>query len=741
MLSLNANWLAAMSKSSPEVRFLATIFVATATGAKMLSGKCTQFDHPQSIIDVTPVGREIDMVTREVRTQTMSIRLVRDSLTEALVTGFGVLGARLILEWGDASLVEADFETLGEYVVQSPIVRPDHIIFPCATADDMLEKEVTGFWFGKHFLEIILDLIEKAGVPAALIDTTSFDPTQYPTTMSHLNTSRATLMSGGSSLSINEPTEARLLVDQLAMLLGGSVAAGDDGILRFAEFDSAASVVANWGDDTYADDIAFSPTVDNLINKFTVTSHPRVTRDGTLIPQSKMVGDIALSLQDDNSIDTNYATIVPGGANVDNVQEHTIDSQWINAFSFLQSSISAGATGDTLTVSGWGAHAFSGGRQPGFPDVAQPASAALSAARPGYFQIEGEILRCDTSTVSTFPVNRITYVEEGSGLDAAAISADIDVVREIDYVVAERGALGTTAKIKAHVGGPGTEIFVYDVTPHEFIADAKVDRHHDGAPTCTLRTNLAEFAVEINDLVTLNVPWMFTRTLDQIDSNTKWEILGKQIDLYGGSPGIRWVLGFATTASPPALSKAFDIRQQAGVVASMTASSLAAEDVGENHVLSGFAVTDGGGLDAVLGSGIASGITGRSAMLADTTFALTAERDAYIYWDLLTASPFLIETALAAGTPDLAQGSILLSKVVTSTGPDDIDSIDNLGPTKALDGIKLVGDSVDTAQLAADAVTNVEVLDDTLGLSNVNLENDWSDAIMVNSSLSLYTRG
>jgi len=745
MRSLSQNWLDAMVVSTPEIRFLAELHVATTTSYKFLSGPCTQIVEPESILDIAPVSRSIDPVTRAVSVQALTIRLARDELTEYIIKTYGVVGGRLELLLGAREMAEVVYENAGVYLVESPRIGNEYISLPCVTSDGKLSfTKVTGYWLGMHPLEIIADIADKAGIPAALIDGTSFDPTQYGASISHFNLSRANVTGMADSLSVSEPTIARVLVDQLAMLLDGSVVADEDGVLQFKRFDSSASTVADLTDDDFSDDLDIEPIYKNMINSVTVSSHP-VTVPGI---QEEMAGELEFTHEDANS-QANYGTIVPSGATIDNVRPYKYESSWINAHASLDTSIASSGTGMTFDIVGFEAHSFCGARWPGFPAGAQPATAAISAARPAYLKIDDEIIRCESATVSSAARRNLALPEPRAGLPKSVVASGIVVVNSVEFTVAARAQFGT-----AMVGHTASSInsitFVYDVTIQQALADAKINRFSNGGPTIKVRVSLQHFALEIGDLVTLTTDRFITLNDDSLTTATKLEVVGRQLDLYGSTPGIWLTLSWATKAGPPAVSDSYGFNQNAtnNIDRQLRDGAMLA-DATQCHISSGFGLTGTGGFGADLDPGVASSITTRNGSSETISFTYTASKDTYMQWDLTTASVDIIETALAAGAPSLLSHQIPLWKVVTDgagvTGTTD------RRVTESFNGENIIDDTIDTTQIAADAVTTTEILDETIqalnvadgtiGIANLDLQQEIGPSVIFNGHLGMFTRG
>jgi hypothetical protein len=180
-LSPSAAWLAAAAKSPNEPRVLLEIYDGSTTW-RCVNTYCGHSDFAaddEALIQFSPLAEEVDPFTRETQIGSMTIE-VADAWIRPIAVNNRIWGQRVTLKLGFYGMAESDYLDIFRGAIDDePRPRPggNSVVLDCADAFTVLAREkVVGYWANKHPLEIAEDIIEKSGVPAALIDYDSLDP-------------------------------------------------------------------------------------------------------------------------------------------------------------------------------------------------------------------------------------------------------------------------------------------------------------------------------------------------------------------------------------------------------------------------------------------------------------------------------------------------------------------------------------------------------------------------------------
>jgi hypothetical protein len=407
-------WKAAVQRSDARIRFLATIEDGTSTW-NALDGSSDTLAYPAYSVGLagppSSVGGELDPLTREVTINEIVVPF-RDAYLRPIVVAGRLKGQALTVKMGAAELGAGDYCYYGSGIIKSCIGdgTGQVITVTCADPFQILEDtDITGVWIDKHPLEILYDgagggVLEKVGIPAALIDTAAFDPTNYTSSISHWN-----MVRGGDfqhwEFTLLDPTSALDIANHLAMLLSGNFLIDNQGRFSFTRFDASASVAATWT----ADDIISCKHVEqrgDIINEVIVGFF---ASGGTFAAnKGNETGMLEWRDQDDDSLG-NYA--YKGGA-TDKLFTKTIKTSWINAYCKLKSSFLGlpDNTDTQMILEGDAVWGMTGMRQAS--GVPQPAESMVTSDRPAYFMLRGQAPKY---TVEIIKVTEMCpYVEDRS---------------------------------------------------------------------------------------------------------------------------------------------------------------------------------------------------------------------------------------------------------------------------------------------------------------------------------------
>ena len=644
-ITLNANWIAAANADGAKPALLMAITNGTSTWKA--GDRETTLGYAPSVLSVSPTTTRLDPVDRKIQISAAVVDVEDDWIRPILVNN-RLRAQKATLSLGWAGLAENDY--IGLHA--GPISR----IIPGAASTtievmDVLwilrQTMITGIWFNIHPLEAIEDiLINKVGLPAAFVDTTSLDPSTH-TELSHWVVARvgwSTIANRGDT-ALREPSAAFDVISELAQMMDGHIRVDEDGKISFARFDATASAAASWG---LNDLLEFKQgdKGDNIINHVAIKFLPEeniaaARKAGTKVFRTK--GYLGVYEQRDTDSQTNYA--YPGMSSFIASKSYELD--WLNSAAFVLFGISS--VGTSLKVGSMSSMRGFIGTRSSYPSASQPADAKISGSRPAYIQIGTEVLKVTAMAFDDLYAYQTNYVDLDGDITPAGfahLSATLTVVR---------AQLGTTAA--AHFKNAQ----VFDITIPLSMASARLDRWGDGATPVECQTTLAEYGVEVGDLVTPTHPRFLDFGLDGLDGTRKFEVIGKKTEHQKGR--IVWSLLDATVDAATTRT-----HPQIPIPPPMITGSLYGNsDLLDSLINSGLEVTHTSGREVQVGSGSTSAIGGAvaSALQSAILATLPASKDTYITSDPVSGSIGFESVANGAAEPDHEDTAVILAKVVT----------------------------------------------------------------------------
>lgn len=700
-LSPSAAWKSACLRAGAELRFLVEI-TDSVYSYKSLSGSVSPnsdlYGTVEAVREVAPVGADLDPLTREMQSQELFVDF-DDAYIRPIIVNNRIKGQKIVVTLGEYELNEADYVSFFAGPIQSFIPQADKVVrlsvLDLFTVLD--QTEITGYWAAVHPLEVLYKgdgtgILERAEIPAAMIDTASFDHTAAGyADIAHWRVSRGPPV-GLRDTAVREPTSALELAREICSLLYGHLVTDETGKITFVRFDSTASAVTHWNDD---DIIAGSFEQDeedeNIINRVVVNFG---LYEGNGLEKTYEANDTASQ--------STYA--FPGAS--DRIFTHSVDYNWINGHPTIRANIDDGTLDDSFEAWGW-CHSFSG------TDAAYPPS----AARPCYLLLdhwdtlidESEIVKATDGSLSTAWGLDINYTDPGDG-SYNTLSYKRGMTYGSGGTPLARGQLNTTAQAHNTV-----ETWVWDVTIPVIYADEILARFRNGCPIITLETLLTEYAVQVGDMVTVTNTQYIGYGKDGLTSE-KFEVIGKEVDIFNSEPKIKWKLASASTS---ALTRTGRADFGDGSTFRDVYVGSGGEDFTRPHVTTGLAVSDGGGFVATVAVGTASTGLYRKSLPTAHNITCSANKDTYISYDPFTGEIGYTETALGAGTPTLPPTDVMLAKVVTDGA--GVSSVTDLRVTTALNGSHLIDATVDSDQIAALAVTTAKIDSNAVTTAKVGL--------------------
>lgn len=712
-LSLNSTFVQAAAMGISEPRFLVELYVDASTSYKFLSGKCTSSSmgsYPESILTLEPVTRTLDWKTREVSTNQVSISFVRDELWNTLLNDYAIKGGYVDVKLGFSEIAEASYEQHAVLLVSSVRETETEIGLVCKTVENkLMGTEIFWQWVSLHPLQCARRILTIAGIPNSRQDLTSLAPSSYTSDISHFVVSRAHtggLFGSGEITATNgltKPTKASDLLSDIGRILGGSFGSDENGDVRFTKFDPSSAVADTWTTDDLFE-VVVEPLYENLVNKVTVNSHPYVMGSGAAY---------AYEFSDEDATSqSDYAIVVPGGTDEDNVQELPLETDWISGVAQLYSDMTSSVpgVGQQFVVQGYSVHGFCGTAwgnishgtwysNSGYGSGSQNSEHQVSSGRPLYVRIGQEIIKC--SAVTFLDDANIHIYDEANSTNRWRY---IRSPHSLSLVVAERG--WGTSSAAAHTGVESSDDpdLVFDVTIQQWVSDLLVTRLKDGGQAIRCCTGLHKYGIEVGDLVSLTLPAARYRAKGRagLSSTTKFEVTEKALDLFASSPCIRWTLVEAAWSGASSHTGSVDVRFQAIGSTTEQYEAAANVDFARPHVYSGLDVASTSTLDVTFNTGIASNGMTSARVKEQITHTVTASKDTYFAVDTKTGSVSAYEVANSAAQPTKAPQEAWMALVVSDGS--GITSTTDIRSKTALSGVKVIDETVGPMKTLAENV-------------------------------------
>ncbi len=690
-LSLNANWLAAFSQSVVQPVFLVTIDLGGGTTFKCQLGYSSVLTYDRPVAGISPVTSKLDPWTRQGSVGSCEIDFLADGWIRQLSVNHRLKGKSITIQLGTLGMAEADFAPYFAGIIDSVKSRDDGSAeMVCADAFAILrDKKIVGFWYNMHPLEAIKNLLQKADVPSGLYDSTSLDPSQTEYAgISHWMVLKAWSYEAGKDEAVRKPTSAFGLIDELAKMVNGSFIGDEQGKLKFQIFDETTAASASWTDADILEGSFRVREIDgNAINQVTVKHYDDPDLQYT---------------RDESGSQSAYA--YPGeSARV--LNEDLDVNAWLEGVAVITTA--PGLVGTTFKVAGGGCAGFCGTRwtTPAFTHLSW---GQLSSSRLGYVlcvrpEEHGgghEIIEVDQLTINSSDTVGAYYPSGFTDPDTGAEITNVTSPVFIEMRIKTRGALGTTALDFSAVNPPS---MVYDITIPVAMTLDRLKRWAYGVPLLELKTAASEYAVQVGDFVDLTTNRFFTYGKDGLDSNTKWEVIGKELRL-DGEASITWTLAYATDTSAPSKTYSHLWRRAREGLISRINHALRKEANFKGHV------TGSGDFTASAGSGltlnIAPGTYSQGGMMTQRvtgteSITLEASKDSYIYKDMATGGTIVKAVTTGAAAPVALETETPVAKVVA--GASSITSVTDQRVLQGVVGTKVEPRTITALQLTPKA--------------------------------------
>lgn len=661
----NANFLAISESGTQTLRHIVEIN-DDATTHKITDGIVDAVTYPVAVATISMEEVRLDPLSRRTSIGGATVLINRDWFAPTVVAT-RMKGKSLVIKLGFQELAEVDFLTVGNFLMEPPVPSvggAQWLQVKCKGIESILQTaQVIGGYRG-HPLEVMEQILIDSGVPTAMYDATTLDPTDAAYSefghyvvsdwrtgrperlddmilTSYQNLGAAGII-GADRGDPQEPEYALAKLLDLASMLPGSLRVSGTGVLEFVVWD-VSTASDHWTTDDYSDFLQTkSGKVINQVVASTVPSmetgeHQAIYRE-----------------QDDDSV-SNYA--YPGES--ERIFSFPIQHNWTSlGWGWLGTDDGTIGIGDTALNFG-----TMGGISGGSTVLPTPASQAawskVSASNPMWMLVEDEIMKCTA----------IVW-ESAANVNLALTGNDQPVIGSMTVTRAQKG---TTATIHPADGGTGIAgRAFYDITTVVDHSTRILDRWNDGAPLVELKTSYSKMGTELADIITIDNDQFLHFGNDGLDSNTKFEVIGKKLL----SSGIKWVLCRGNEAAADRTRTSFfDSLTHGGLshVAQMSAMAPDSQGITLASIRDGFAVTDGGGLSADVARGYAA--AGALSMQSEAdTLTLQASKDHFIYAEVLNRALTIVPVTIAASPTTTTMRGALIAVVTTdATSVTNID--------------------------------------------------------------------
>ena len=508
-LSINSNWLDAFAAEGTKPVYIVEIQVVTGGTTEgvdlfsFITGDRSLFGLPASIARVSPIASRLNVFSREITVGGREITFKNDGVIRQVINDFRLKNKLVKTFIGAQGLARADFVEDARVLVDDIQSSQREISIRCSDAMGLIrDRDLRIDFLNQHPLQAIEKILQRTSVPASLYDATTLDPANYPL-ISHWNTTRSNLPPDSyGDLGIDEPESCQAMINQLLVLMNGTLSPGAQGIYTFKQFDD--SVVTKTLEISDVGNLKQVSTYDMLRNQIGFNFIKTLGEPNFRFSHKR---EDAASITEHGTVSKMYST------------------PWLNGYARTSGGALGEGTG-TLVVDLAGVSGFCGGRH---IDTSTPqlASAKLSATRPAILRIIG------TPALQSGFGNAVTteYVrcEAATLIDYIRLKNGVYIHRSMSFTVTERNI--DNGLFLHDFSSQQSTWNVVDVTiPRQAALDSRVERFSRGVARLRYESDMRDFGVQIGDILILNhkTPIQFGK--DGADSGVKWETVFQEAD-------------------------------------------------------------------------------------------------------------------------------------------------------------------------------------------------------------------
>ena len=512
MLTLSAEWQAEFLKADCEPVFLVRIYTATSnplvfcTGDEIftLSSIYNPFTGASdggetvypSVASVSPLNISVDPFERSISRSTMTITFHDDGAIRQYLQSNRLMHKSIAISLGTTNIAaQANWAPVFRGLIDKISVRDGQIDVQCVDHFQYSQEIYMGNWINKHPLEVIEKILTDQGLPAALIDGDSLDPTESDySDVAHLVSAywnpRLTVTTGpfGGTMDgfkrgpLQESTEN--VCTHLAKGMVGSLYAQEDGKIKFVIFNTSATVRANWTADDISNLVQRDKIVINQID-VTVSGSFADSIDG-VAPKSARVR------LGDSASQSNFA--FPGQSKA--IFSQSTEFRLLDFMGRFDTGPNGGFGQGAQTIRVETPFGISGTRvtgnytSPGPWEDMQASGTNITADRPLYIMVDDEMMKCVSLDMVE---SSVLNVPEWSGTSTTTSYVEKPEFADLTITSANRGQFSTTNA--DHTEETETDGRVLDMTCAIHFAETQLQRFSNGVAVVELSTSLAQYAV------------------------------------------------------------------------------------------------------------------------------------------------------------------------------------------------------------------------------------------------------
>lgn len=587
--------------------------------------------------EVSAISRSIDPVTRKVSSGALVLSVVDDGTIRdwGLLSQF--LGARVRVSFGFAGVPLAHFVPIFTGAVDD--ISTDGFSIDIKLQDllgTLSQKKYGGAFVGKHPLEVAHQLILAGSdlLEFSDLNASDFDPVTYSGTISHFNMTSVPMSHNDLEFrniidawpGVPTPDKPKVdvhpILDEICQFLQASIMATESGQIRVKLFDGSAEPVRTLTRDDYAE----------VEQK---TSYKRTTNKVAVSIKNAGIG-YELVAKDDDSIATLGERALSVSADITAPVAFTYQGPYADpviqpsATLYMYRGMVSGFTGLRGTFNNIRNRVFSFAQD---AQITSERAATFAAVQRTSGKVG--VLFCDASDPAHPPA--VVHVQLGTyepGERArhyhimARSSDDGTIIQPLEYeaAIAEVRYFGQVTGDEIDVTLPpdtSTEeltadaLEVCDLTIVRRFAEIILSRFSRGAIELGVTVSLRHIDLELGDIIALETDVPFVDANDfsedsqsQFTWDTRFEIVGKEIDITGSTPSIRLELVQSYSSSKPIVTVDVGWPTREAFIAGSLGYSPSVSPSVAAHIAHGVQASPASGLTVDLSSGVAVSNTG-----------------------------------------------------------------------------------------------------------------------------------
>ena len=691
MITLSAAYLEATRKANVEP--IVHVAMQTYDGTRSLyfhnghGGVEESISGDPILKSVTTVSAEIDAVTRDSQISSIQFEVLDDGYIRSLASSHELFNAHVYVQIGVADITLSDFHPIFFGKISRMWSTEGALFFEATDYVDftMNPPDRLRTYVNEHPLTVLHQALQDAGIPASRLDASTFASTYLPGFSHYCFSSYTGNVWGDAEVKVTNP---RHMSGYDAVYIEGRHSYNAPGTGAFEDGEGTGHFInmtvvrpklflkefCELTRSALRKDVTSEKLKIVHTDKLTATSHHFTVdeySDFEIIPNPVIFNQVVISfgfgpnefeltIKDTDSI-TNFGTLeyktrvnylTAGSAVYQSPPEYEDYTGFVDGDS---------AAFDNLYLRDAGITGFCGTRnlqedtQIG-DDKVDAGNLFFGLYLKGVYKSSGNVAAPDRDdSIQWYWM----FNEEGTADDIKEGLATI----QLTSMVHHHGTAATA---------DGDGHFFHDITAAFNFGTEVLERFSNTAPKIKFRTTLDHAGLELGDLISIDNTWFLSMelSLDGTDSNTKWEIISKEINPMGDSVGVEYQAVYMTKTSPPSTSISVatlpdiwgtPISQQFFTARDKEATSTGA-------VIEGLQITDAAGanLNYTVTAGKASASSPTALRLSyDQAMTAPASKDTYV--GINSRSGLLCTTSVANGAaePKLKPLEIRLGKVVT----------------------------------------------------------------------------